>query len=452
MVDARIWEDSAGLGGVSAKIKAGRRRTGAGLDPDCGRRSEFANRPRIQSRSTAPLVRMDEVDDTSSMSSLGLVFSGGGARGAYEVGVISWLADHLPELLAEVRVLTGSSVGAVNAAFLASHQLTPHSVRELVDLWCTLSIDQVMTLSALSAGRMLKQRIFGLGPNERPVGLLNTSPLNRLIVDRVDWDGLVKAVKGPRLDAVAIAATDIGSGSTHVFFDYNRQRVVEPHWPEDRSMVGWETELRPEHILASTSLPLLFKPVPIGDRWYCDGGLRQNTPLAPALRLGATKLLAISVKSQQPASPRARGFPGMGHLLGKLMNSVFLDRMLWDLDRMHRINDVLLAAERQGGPELVSALQRELVGMGRRPYSFVNYVGIRPSRDIGVLAAETLAHPERLNSRLIRLMNRSLRDRTGVADTASYLLFDGFFASRLIELGYQDAGERRVELESLIAP
>jgi len=385
------------------------------------------------------------------MGSLGLVFSGGGARGAYEVGVVLWIADHLPEFLDQVRVLTGASVGAVNAAFLASKGITQSSVHALADIWRGLSMDRVMTLSLMGAGRMVKQRFMGIGPNEDPVGLFNTAPFNRLIVERVDWDGLLEAVHGPRLDAVAVAATEIASGSTHVFFDYDRARVPDPSWPDDRSMVGWSTQLRPEHVLASTSLPLLFKPVPIGQLWYCDGGLRQNTPLAPALRLGATKLLAISVKAHRSALPRPGRFPGMGHLLGKLMNSVFLDRMLWDLDRMHRINDLIAAAHHVGGDDLVRDMQRELGRMGRRPYTFVHYVGVRPSQDIGGVASEILEHPERLKSRMGRMMRDLLQDRTGVADAASYLLFDGVYASRLIEMGYHDAELQRSDLESLLA-
>ncbi len=385
------------------------------------------------------------------MGSLGLVFSGGGARGAFEVGVVLWISEHMPELLDHVRVLTGASVGAVNAAFLASKGITPQSVHELADIWRELSLDRVMTLSLLSAGRMFKQRLFGLGPREDPVGLLNTAPFNQLIVDRVDWAGLDRAVQGPRLDAVAVAATDIASGSTHVFFDHDRQRVAEPEWPKDHTLIGWPTRLRPEHVLASTSLPLLFKPVPIDQRWYCDGGLRQNTPLAPALRLGATKLIAISVKSSRPARPRPRAFPGMGHLLGKLFNSVFLDRMLWDLDSMHRINDILEAADNVGGPALVGRLQSELTRIGRRPYGFVDYVGIRPSQDIGAIASQVLEHPDRLKSRMGRMMREVLQNRTGVADAASYLLFDGVFAERLITLGYSDAARHRSELESLLS-
>lgn len=383
--------------------------------------------------------------------SLGLVFSGGGARGAYEVGVVLWIAEHLPALLEEVRVLTGASVGAVNASYLASHGMTSDAVHGLAEIWRNLSLDRVMSLSSRGAVRMLKQRMFGLGRDEAPVGLFNTAPFNQLIVDGVNWEGLKRAVAGPRLDAVAVAATDIGSGTTHVFYDYDEERVAAPRWPDDGSMVGWQGHLTPHHVLASTSLPLLFRPVQIGDLWYCDGGLRQNTPLSPALRLGATKLLALSVKSYRPAMPAPGAFPGMAHLLGKLFNSVFLDRMMFDVDRMRRINDLMMATEQVGGEMLVDQLQNELRKMGRRPYGFVKYVNVRPSTDIGGIAAQVLAHPERLKSRTGRMLKNVLRDRTGVADAASYLLFDGVYASRLMDLGYQDAELQREDLEGLLA-
>ncbi len=378
---------------------------------------------------------------------LGLVLSGGGARGAYEVGVLRWLAEHRPAVLDGVRVATGASVGAVNAAFMASHGMGGDAVEGLVSLWSGLTVDRVLLFSIGRLGRKAS-----MGPLSRvlgPKGLFDTGPYQHLIAGSIDWPRLRSRIRERHLDALAVATTEIASGRTHVFVDHH-DGLATPVWPNDESLTALRTPIGPSHVLASTALPFLFSPVRIGDVFYCDGGLRQNTPLSPALRLGADRLLALSVKSTHDAAPRPGVFPGWGHLAGKLFDSIFLDRMLWDVDRLGRVNDVLAAATRVGGPELVARLQAELVHIGRRPYRPVTLVNVRPSEDLGAIAARLLESPGRLRSRLGWAVRRLLRDRSGVADLASYLLFDGAYADTLIALGYRDAAAQQGELDGLL--
>ncbi|MCB9733230.1 MAG: patatin-like phospholipase family protein [Deltaproteobacteria bacterium] len=239
-------------------------------------------------------------------------------------------------------------------------------------------------------------------------------------------------------------------GGTHLFV-HRRRGVPLPFWPHDQSLVALPSELGPEHVLASTAIPFAFSPVKIGGYWYSDGGLRQNVPLSPALRLGADALLAVSLGRVRPADePAPHVFPGMSALLGKLLNGIFLDRMHWDLDRMGRINDVLDSGTAAYGEAFTETLQRELRARGRQPYRKVPFVSISPSADIGAVAAD-ICRSGRLASDLGPVMRRLIvpaHDRS--ADLASYLLFDGAFAAELIALGRAAAARRADALGELL--
>jgi len=383
---------------------------------------------------------------------IGLVLSGGGARGAYEVGVLQWIAEHNPELLASIRVLTGSSVGAVNAAYLASHGVTPEAISELADIWAGLRMADVLDASYTRMLRILgagTRRLFGRSQSPA-TGVFKADGLKSLVEDKVDWDKLHARIDQGELDALAVAATDIATGRTHIFVHHSAEIPV-PRWPHDRSMIGHPVVMHPHHVLASTSLPLLFSPVFVGDRWYTDGGIRQNTPLSPALRLGANRLLVISLGGPEQSVERPGAFPGIGQLVGKLLNSLFLDRMRWDLDRLDRINDVLDAGTRVYGSEFLTAIQTELGRLGRRPYAPIPYVNIKPKSDIGQLAARLLREIPALGDALSRPMKALLTsDNMAAADAASYLLFDGRYSQTLMEVGYRDTAEHARELEDLL--
>lgn len=385
-------------------------------------------------------------------STIGLVLSGGGARGAYELGVLRWVADHRPGVLSAIRVLTGSSVGAVNAAYLASHGVTPAAVSSLAELWSGLRMSDVLDASYL---RMLKllgsgtRRLFGHGSTPA-TGLFRVDGLRELVERQIDWAQLHARIAGAELDALAVAATDIATGGTHLFVHHSPDLPV-PRWPHDRSMVGHTVRMSPAHVLASTSLPLLFSPVEVEGRWYTDGGIRQNTPLSPALRLGANRLLVISLGGPDQSLERPGTFPGIGQLVGKLLNSLFLDRMRWDLDRLDRINDILDAGTRVYGEEFVSHLQEQLGRLGRRPYAPIPYVNIKPRGDIGQLAARLMREVPSLGDALSRPMRSLLMsDNMAAADAASYLLFDGRYAAALMEEGYRDAAHYGPALDGLL--
>ena len=394
------------------------------------------------------------MSDANERPKVGLVLSGGGARGAYEVGVLTWLADYAPEVLSAIRVITGASVGAVNGAFVASRGVTPASAHALMDVWRGLQVDRVLRFSRRHALSMLwssGSRWMGRGASP-PVGFFRGSALAELIRREIRWGGISRTIGAGRLDGVAVATTEIGSGRTHLFVEHT-PTLEHPRWPHDPSLVAREGPIRPEHVLASTAIPLIFAPVQIGDFWYTDGGIRQNTPISPALRLGAERLLVLSTAGPHEAPEAPGEFPGLGQLLGKLFNSLFLDRLQWDLDRMDRLNDVLEAGRRAYGDDFPERLREGLRAMGRRPYQPVPYVTIQPSSDVGVLAADLLRSPGQLRSRFSRPLEVLLTsDSLRAADAASYLLFDGGFASELVALGRADAQGYADALKALAEP
>jgi NTE family protein len=387
--------------------------------------------------------------------SIGLVLSGGGARGAYEVGVLQHIADELPELLARVRVVTGTSVGAVNGAYLASRGVTPESVRELALVWRSLTLDELVGIDRVGLRALLAaggKRLVGRAVSSPPVGLLNVDGIAKLVNEHTDWRGLRRVVRGGRLDAVGFAATDIATGRTHFFVEHAPD--LTPRWGRgDDAPIPVPTRLSPPHVLASAAIPVLFPPMAVEGRWYMDGGVRNNTPLSPALGLGADALLIISVRAVVDAHKAAPAgeFSGFGQILGKVLDSVFLDRVAFDLDRLTRINDLVSAAEGVFGPEGLERLRAELVRCGRPSYRFVPFAHVRPGRDLGAMASAHLAAMKATGpfsfARILKALFQDDRQTTG--DAASFLLFDAGYAAELIDAGYRDAALAHAQLAAL---
>jgi NTE family protein len=384
------------------------------------------------------------MERTRSAGRIGLVLSGGGARGAYETGVLLHIAEQLPDVLARVSVITGTSVGAVNGAFLASRGLTPASVAELAELWRGLAIDGVMgfdragTRSLVKAGGL---RLVGRQAKSPAVGVLRVDGIIRLVTEKVDWRGLKRSVRSGRFRAVAFAATDIATGATRLFVDHGDD--VVPRWSRGGDAPKPErTPLAPSHVLASAAIPVLFPPVRVGARWYMDGGLRNNTPLSPALSLGADALLIVTVRAEEDARLGAPegDFPGFGQVIGKVLDSVFLDRVGFDLDRLTRINDIVASVERLG-PGLADRLREELARSHRPPYRSIPYAHVRPRQDLGALASDLLAQAARAGAfSFARVLKALFQDDTGTSgDAASFLFFDGSYADVLLRAGRADA-------------
>ena len=398
-----------------------------------------------------------------------LVFSGGGARGAYEAGVVRYLVEELPRRIGhavDFDILCGTSVGAVHACYLGAtaHQ-GPNRGARLVDFWRSMKIEKLLPFSVRDLVG-LPRRILGLRrfaeairrgalAPERLYGLLDTRELERLVVRMVPWRSLRTNVRSGRVRAVCVAATEIATGRVVVFIESSDETL--PGWTRDPMVVPQRTHLRPTHALASASIPVLFPVVRINDGYYADGGLRLNTPLSPALRLGADRVLVIALRPEAHvehaatlAETNVADYASPAYLFGKILNSLFLDHLDVDLSRMHVMNEMIRDGERAFGESFLPKLNAVSEADRGQRFRVIEDLVIRPSADLGVLAADVLHQlPDAVaRSPLFRLAMRNLAPgrRSAEADLVSYLLFDGDFVAPLTELGFRDAMAREEEL------
>jgi NTE family protein len=394
-----------------------------------------------------------------------LVLAGGAARGAYEVGVVQHILTEVARDIGRkppLDILCGTSVGAINACTLAAHADKPiERGNLLVQQWTKLRLEHVAKPSRSEilglVGGLLGRKRSPPGPKEvRRGGLLDPHGIESIVRDAIAPDGIRRNLDAGHLHALTVSTTDVASGKTVIFVQ--RKEPGLPNWGRDLTITVTPAQITAEHALASAAVPMLFPAVRIDGEFYCDGGLRQNVPLSPARRLGADGLIVVNPRYISPAGPppavareRERDYPGPFFLFGKALNALLLDRIDADIDRLHRINLILEAGMRRYGPTFVEALNEELGEPGRvRGLKRLRVVHIRASQDIGSMAAEYARSPEfaaRSSGMIGKIIRRiSEWEGAGEADLLSYILFDGEFAARLIELGLSDARARHSEL------
>jgi NTE family protein len=383
----------------------------------------------------------------------GLVLSGGGMRGAYEVGVVAGIADVLdrdPAAGPLFQVFSGTSVGAINAAFFAARSdRADHAVERLAEVWRGLRLADHARVRPLGLAPMpdsLKARLLKGGPRS----LLDTRALEVLVRRSVDWELLHKHVDQGLVHALMIAALHIVSGRTTMFTEKAPHVMVEPTRDERRVTIF--ERITADHVLASAALPLLFPTRRLGSHYYCDGGLRFNTPIAPAIRAGAERLVVVSVRHTRTAREvEAVEEADLGlsgelspiFLVGKLLNALLLDPVEYDLSLLERLNQVLEVLEQTLPPEELERVQRVWARHRGIPYRRIQALVFTPSRDLGRIAGDYIR--ANLDTSSLNAVTRYFFERFNresgqpEADWASYLLFDGGFAHELIEAGRADA-------------
>jgi NTE family protein len=390
---------------------------------------------------------------TSVNRRLAVILSGGGARGAYEVGVLWYVFDDLTRILGaapRIDVLCGTSVGAINACYLAAHLGDPVlGLRRLVELWSELELTRVLGFGVRQVVALPRVLLGGGGGH----GLFDVRPMAEIVEREISWRAVSRCLRKHMLRALTVSCTEVSTGRTVVFIQVSPDLTV-PLTAPPRTVLRAD-RIGPHHALASAAIPLLFPPVRIDDELYLDGGLRQNTPIAPALRLGATRIFAIgSSREIKGRVVREAGYhesaraPGAAFLLGKILNAFLLDHVDVDIDLLTRINNVIVDGTRAYGPGFAEALSAEALRREAQEYRFVECMRVRPSEDIGRLANDHLKRGRLrgdpiLTKRLFKMLDLGLESE---ADLASYLLFDGPFCRRLIEMGRADAQARKDEL------
>lgn len=360
-----------------------------------------------------------------------LILSGGGARAAYQVGVLKALAEILPsDVENPFPIICGTSAGAINALALASHPGNfTSAVSSLCAMWQNLEIGQVYRYGWLDIFKGLAYLGFSLfnegTGRRRPLSLLDNGPLWNLLGAKINFEQLAESIDAGKLLAVSVSAMGYTSGHSVSFFQghpdlqgWNRYRRV-----------GVPTQLRLEHLLASSAIPTIFPAVRINREYFGDGALRQLAPISPALHLGAESLFVIGVSGNRTAVKANRRVPhrhspSMGQIVGHLFNSAFVDAMESDLEHLERMNQLL---------KLIPEERRLAEGIYLRP---VENMVISPSLPIDNIAGRNIRYLPKSLRFFMRATGSTAKG--GGATAASYLLFSQEFINELIELGRTD--------------
>tara|TARA_B100000676_G_C18003157_1_gene802117 strand:- start:117 stop:1286 length:1170 start_codon:yes stop_codon:yes gene_type:complete len=364
----------------------------------------------------------------------GLILSGGGARGAYQVGVLAAIAELLPRGEPNpFPIICGTSAGAINAAALSANAGNYRTaIRGLERVWSNITAEQVYRTDTYALLKAVVRWLFsGVATGKTPErsALLDNMPLQRLLTLVINFRRIRENLELGHLRALAITASGYASGESVSFFQGDGKL---PEWVRARRK-GKRSEIGVQHLLGSAAIPILFPASKIDGAYYGDGALRQLAPLSPALHLGATRLLVIGVSGNMTAGHQRQlsGYPSMAQVLGHVLNSVFVDTLEGDVERLERVNRTL---------DAMSERARRRHGIQLRQ---VDVLKIYPSRPIDEIAAE---HIKELPRTLRFFLRGSGATRSPGASAMSYLLFEPGFTRSLIEMGRKDAMARKEEI------
>ena len=364
-------------------------------------------------------------------SAVGLVLPGGGARAAYQVGVLKAIAEWMPGMPNPFPVIVGTSAGAVAATVIGTEAFRwQYAVQALENVWANFHVEQVFrsdSLQMMRAGLHWATSLLSGGMLMAPPrALFDNTPLRQLLKERIQFRHLQRSLATGALRSLAICASSYTSASSVAFFQ-SAETVAD--W-ERHQRIGRRCHLHLDHVMASLGVPLLFPPVKLGHEFYGDGAQRQLWPLSPAIRLGADRLLIVGVRSQLgagvPTRPRVTRPPSAGQLFGYMLDTLFMDQIFANIEHVEWLNQVASVA-----PDAVPGIRKVATLM------------IAPSRDLREIASRHMRELPRPVRALLNVMGAGGR---GGAQLSSYMMFEKAFTSELIDLGYRDACAKREQL------
>lgn len=366
-----------------------------------------------------------------------LLLSGGGARAAYQVGVLRAIANILPNDASNpFQIITGASAGALNAASIAIHAPRLRTgVRTLEYVWSNISSAQVYKLDSGGLISSASQWVFSFLASRRrdtPASLLDNSPLEELLERTIKFDRLQRNIDAGYLEALAITASGYSSGESVSFF----QGVEGLRNWHKAHRVGVRSELGVKHLLASSAIPTLFPAVHIHREFFGDGAIRQLSPLSPAIKLGADRILAVGVSGNKPGSPprdAAPAQPSLTQILAHILNSAFVDTLTNDIEALRRVNKLL--------PLVPPEKLQESTELGLKPICLLD---ISPSQNLNSIAVEYFDD-------LPRALRLFVKD-SGSSSVLSLLMFEKRYCQRLIALGLEDAMAKEAQIRDFFMP
>ena len=381
------------------------------------------------------------MDTTIGGGKAGLVLAGGGARAAYQVGVLQAMKEMLPDpKVNPFPIICGTSAGAVNAGALAVNADDfGIAVDKLLDVWRNFEPRHVYRADfpgvAANSTRWFAGFLFGAFLKNRRISLLDNRPLESLLARYLDFARIDRNISAGALDAVSITCSGYTSGQSCSFFQASEQLEG---WKRSQR-IGIKTKITVQHLMASSAIPFLFPPYHLNREFFGDGSMRQVAPVSPALHLGADRVVVVGTARIRDATPeRTRGdlFPTLAQIAGHVMNSIFLDSLAVDLERLERIN------------KTVSCVPPDALRKMGLTLHHVDVLVLTPSQPLDEIAVK---HVRNLPW-AIRFLLRSVGAmRRGGANLASYLLFEQGYCRELIQLGYHDTIKRRDEVEAFLA-
>ena len=393
--------------------------------------------------------------------------SGGGARGAYEAGVVRGILDVVGAELrsAPFRIIAGTSVGALNGAYLvANAHHADHAIDGLLGIWRCLDLKTHF--------RFKLGELFGIRsplkwlrradnqPETYGRSVLDTVALENIIRASIDWNQLHTNIREDLVRAFVIATLHIGTGLTTLFAEISDKGTFRRSTTQKLS-VQLE-RITPGHVMASAAIPLLFPARRLGDSYYVDGGLRFNTPIASAIHAGAGKLVVINLSTAGtvPEPPEfdedgMERYPHMLFLLGKVFDALLVDPPANDVSNLERINEIMQVLDTVLTPAQQVEFAEKLRGLRGSAYRRIDTLTFTPTEDIGKRATEHLK--QHLDDWTMGRIYEALFSRVAngssprEADLASYLMFDGSWANELISIGRQDALRKKEEIRAFFS-